>query len=106
LKINDVLRVSTLADLHEIMNNNDSVVVDFSAPAWCQPCKRLAPHFAKAAEKSDAVFVEIDIDKADDAIRNTYPIQSVPVVLFFQKGHPTKTVSGRTAPTILRDITA
>lgn len=100
----EVRKISTLAELTEIMTYNDRVVVDLSAPSWCVPCQRLAPHFSKAAEKSTAVFVEIDVEKADKAILDTYPTQSVPTVLYFQKGYETVTLTGRTSLKLLKEI--
>lgn len=100
----EVRKVRTLAELHEIVNSNDKVVLDLAAPSWCVPCQRLAPHFAKAAEKSDAAFVEVDIEDADEAILNTYPTQSVPTVLLLQNGEPTVTLKGRTSVALLREI--
>ena len=100
----DVLKANTLTDLHEIINKNDRVVIDFAAPAWCVPCQRLEPHFKKAAESSDATFVEVDMDKADDGIKNTYPIMSVPMVFYVQKDAETREIKGRTALAILREI--
>jgi thiol-disulfide isomerase/thioredoxin len=79
-------------------------VVDFSAPGWCVPCRRLAPHFRKAAETSSAVFVEIDIDNADEAIRQKYDIQSVPTVILFEDGEQVKLITGRTVMQILQEI--
>lgn len=100
----EVRKVRTLTELHEIMNDNDKVVLDLAAPSWCVPCQRLAPHFAKAAEKSDAAFVEVDIEDADEDILNTYPTQSVPTVLLLQKGEPTATLKGRTSVALLKEI--
>ncbi|XAO35363.1 thioredoxin [Streptomyces phage Francob] len=100
----EVRKVRTLTELHEIVNSNDKVVLDLAAPSWCVPCQRLAPHFAKAAEKSDAAFVEVDIEDADEAILNTYPTQSVPTVLLLQTGEPTVTLKGRTSVALLKEI--
>ncbi|AXH68877.1 thioredoxin [Streptomyces phage SparkleGoddess] len=100
----DVRKVRTLTELHEIMNNHDKVVLDLAAPSWCVPCQRLAPHFKKAAEKSDAAFVEVDIEDAEEDILNTYPTQSVPTVLLLQKGEPTVTLKGRTSVALLKEI--
>ncbi|QNN99265.1 thioredoxin [Streptomyces phage Faust] len=102
--MSQVRKVSTLTELTEIMNDNDRVVVDLAAPSWCVPCQRLAPHFAKASEKSDAVFVEIDIENADKQILDTYPTQSVPTVLYFQKGAETATLKARTSVALLKEI--
>ncbi|QQV92538.1 thioredoxin [Streptomyces phage MeganTheeKilla] len=100
----EVRKVRTLTELHEIMNDNDKVVLDLAAPSWCVPCQRLAPHFAKAAEKSDAAFVEVDIEDAEQAILDTYPTQSVPTVLLLQSGEPTVTLKGRTSVALLKEI--
>jgi thioredoxin 1 len=102
--LGEVRKVRTLTELHEIMNDNDKVVLDLAAPSWCVPCQRLAPHFAKAAEKSDAAFVEVDIEDAEQAILDTYPTQSVPTVLLLQNGEPTVTLKGRTSVALLKEI--
>jgi len=100
-----VVEVTTLEALHEILNKYSRVVVDFHAPSWCQPCKRLAPHIEVAAEKNDAVrFIKVDIDQADQSIRDTFPIMSVPTVLYFEDGQQTKEIKGRTAIQILREL--
>lgn len=101
--MSEVRHVSSLNELAELMTYNDDVVVDFSKSEGCIYCTRLAPHFRKAAEKSEAVFVEVDVLELPDAI-NAYGIQSVPTVLHFKKGEPTATLTGRTSVTLLRDI--
>lgn len=102
--MSEVRKVRTLAELHEIMNENDTVVLDLAAPSWCVPCQRLEPHFKKAAEKSDAAFVQVDIEDAEEDILNTYPTQTVPTVLLLQKGRPTATLTGRTSVALLKEI--
>lgn len=101
----NVVEATTLDQLHEIFNNHERVVIDFHAPSWCIPCRRLAPHIDVAANKNDAVrFVKVDIDAADEGIRNTYEIMSVPTVLYFVNGEQTREIKGRTAPLILKEL--
>jgi thioredoxin 1 len=100
-----VVEATTLVQLHEILNNHDRVVIDFHAPSWCIPCRRLAPHIDAAAAKNDAVrFVKVDVDKADEDIRNTFPIMTVPTVLLFENGEQTREIQGRTAIQILQEL--
>jgi thioredoxin 1 len=100
-----VVEVTTLTQLHEIFNAHEKVLVDFHAPAWCVPCKRLAPHIDNVANKRDDIrVVKVDVDLADEDIRNTYPIMSVPVVLYFENGEQTREIKGRTAPLILKEL--
>lgn len=94
---------NTLTDLQPIIDSNDRVVVSFGAPSWCVPCQRLAPHFEKAAEQLDFPLVEVDIDKADEALREKYTIMSVPTVLLFKKGIASE-VRGRTVVQIVNEV--
>jgi thiol-disulfide isomerase/thioredoxin len=104
VKTGEVVEVRTLTELHEMTNAFDKVVVDFQAPAWCVPCKRLHPHFKAAAKKSDAAFVSVDIDIADEALKNTFEIMSVPTVLLIERGKETREIKGRTSVQILKEI--
>lgn len=80
-----VLNIETQDELEKIINDNQTVVVDFAAPAWCVPCQRLEPHFEAASERSDATFVTVDIDKAP-WVMVEYGVQSVPTVMVFRDG--------------------
>ena len=61
------------------------VVVKFTAPAWCGPCRAFAPHFAAVSELHDAKFIAVDIDKAEWAVAE-YGVQSVPTVKLYREG--------------------
>lgn len=79
-----VVEVSTLEELESLILNETYLVIDFAAPAWCVPCKRLAPHYEKAAEVlQDVKFVHIDIDTADPEIKEEFLVQSVPTVIAY-----------------------
>ena len=90
-----VIETDDLGQLQQIIKDNDCVVVDFAAPAWCVPCRKFAPHFDKASETSDAVFVAVDIDKAPWA-QSEYGVMSVPTVQMFCNGEFSKNLQART----------
>lgn len=100
--MSEVRHISSLNELSELMTDGN-VVVDFSKSEGCVYCKRLAPHFAKAAEKSDLVFAEVDVLELPEAIE-AFGIQSVPTVLYFKHGEPTVTLSGRTSVKLLSEL--
>lgn len=98
------LHIETDNELHEAIANNDVVVVNFSAPAWCVPCRRLAPHFAATAAKfPDVTFVEVDIDKSE-ALRSQYDVMSVPFLVAFKGGNLVGEVKGRTALQLSNEV--
>ena len=82
--MSDVVWVETQDDLLEVLNNNRRVVVDFTAPSWCAPCQKFAPHYERAAGTvKDVKFVAVDVDKADWAMVE-YGVRSVPTVKLFE----------------------
>jgi len=61
------------------------VVVDFFA-TWCGPCKVLSPLLHEVAdEKSEAKFIEVDVDEAQNLARE-YGVTSIPTVVFLKDG--------------------
>lgn len=98
-----VLWVEDQNELEEIIAENYKVVVDFTAPAWCRPCQQFASHFETAAEKSDAVFVAVDVDKAPWA-GVEYGVQSVPTVMLFDTGMYEKHLLERSVVRLLGEI--
>ncbi|NGX31535.1 MAG: Thioredoxin [Chlamydiae bacterium] len=61
------------------------VVVDFYA-TWCGPCKMLTPLLRELSdEREDAVFVEVDVDEAQDTAKK-FEVTSVPTVVFLKDG--------------------
>jgi thioredoxin 1 len=70
----------------EQQTNSGLVVVDFYA-VWCGPCKMLSPilHEASDEKSSDAKFVEIDVDNAQE-IAKKFRVTSIPTVVFLKNG--------------------
>jgi thiol-disulfide isomerase/thioredoxin len=101
--LSEVIWVEDHDNLLDLIDTNDSVVVDFTAPAWCGPCQKFAPHFDTAAEKSDAVFVAVDVDKAPWAT-SEYGVRGVPTVKHFKGGEFVADIKSRTAIPLLSEI--
>lgn len=93
--------ISDEGEFKELLEGSVPVVVKFWA-TWCGPCRNLAPHFEAAADKAEAVFVSIDIDKAPWAVEQ-YSVMSVPTVLMIEDGEA-RTLKGRTTVQLISEI--
>jgi thioredoxin-like negative regulator of GroEL len=101
--LSDVLWVDDVTELQDLIDSAHEVVVDFTAPSWCRPCQQFAPHFDKAAEKSDATFVAVDVDKAPWAMAD-YGVRGVPTVMLYQNGEYVKNLQERSVIKLLAEI--
>jgi thioredoxin 1 len=99
----NILNVTNLHDFESYVSRK--AVVVFSAPEWCQPCKRLHPHIEKLAGKLDYPVVYVDIDKAAE-IKDQYNVLSVPQVYEFVEGKPVRALNGRTVIALERELAA
>lgn len=100
----EVVKITESARLEAVIALNDKAVVAFGAPAWCIPCRRLTPHFEAASQQlTEVPFVEVDIDLADQGIKDKFTIMSVPTVLLFKNGAATE-IRGRTALQIVSEV--
>jgi len=70
----------------EVMQSDKPTLVDFWA-SWCAPCKAIAPHVDKLAEKfADQLNVgKMDIDSSPK-IPTQFDVRSIPTLLVFHKG--------------------
>lgn len=93
----------SLQDIEECIVKNENVVVMFTQPRTCAPCRQLKPHFQAASEKSDATFVVVDLDVVPDAAVE-YNVRGVPQVFLYRNGKYDKTIVGRTVVQILSEL--
>lgn len=76
----------TDANLQEVLENNQLVVMDFWAE-WCGPCRMIAPIVDELAEEYNGkVFIgKVNVDDNNDAVEK-YGIRNIPTILFIKNG--------------------
>ncbi len=71
--------------LQSIVNDNDKVVVQFSA-TWCGNCRLMKPKFKKLASENDAIpFVIVDAEKFPES-RKLANVNNLPTFATFKNG--------------------
>ena len=74
----------TQENLHQIVSENNMVIVDFWAP-WCGPCRSFAPAYEAASEKyPDVVFAKVNTEE-QQALAGYFQIRSIPTLMIFRE---------------------
>ena len=82
-----LIKILTDADFAaEVLQSDKPTLVDFWA-TWCAPCRAIAPHVEKLAEKYTGKLNvgKLDIDSSNKT-PTTYDVRSIPTLLIFHKG--------------------
>lgn len=78
-------------NLSEIISNNDTVVVQYSA-TWCGNCRIMKPKFKKLASENEAVaFVIADAEKFPES-RKLATVDNLPTFATFKSGEFTSQI--------------
>lgn len=90
-------------DIDEIKQQENAVV--YFTAEWCNPCKQLKPHYAKAAViDSERLYYLVDVDAIGSQYLNEYGIKSVPQIYEMHKGIINKKINGKNADDILKEL--
>jgi thioredoxin 1 len=74
----------TQENLHQIVSENNMVIVDFWAP-WCGPCRSFAPAYEAASEKyPDVVFAKVNTEE-QQSLAGYFQIRSIPTLMIFRE---------------------
>ena len=89
--------ITTLSDStfdETIQGAGQPVLVDFWAE-WCGPCKMIAPILDEiATEQADKLSIaKLNVDEAP-AVARRFEVMSIPTLILFQDGQPTKRLIG------------
>ncbi len=80
-----VLKVTTESFEQEVMNADQTVLVDFYAD-WCGPCKMMGPVMEEiASEREDVKVVKINVDD-DMELAQKFGVMSIPTFIVFKNG--------------------
>ncbi|PZD79370.1 co-chaperone YbbN [Mesonia sp. K7] len=72
-------------NLQELINENGTVVVQFSA-SWCGNCRLMKPKFKKMASETDnAQFIMVDAEKFPES-RKLATVDNLPTFATFKDG--------------------
>lgn len=81
--------IQNVEEFDALLKSKKPVLVDFFA-TWCGPCRMFAPTFEEfASEHEEIECVKIDVDVCGEIARR-YGIMSIPTIILFKNGEPTK----------------
>ena len=91
------------AELESLTNQNDIVFVDFWA-TWCAPCRQFAVVFEQVAAKHPNIsFAKVNIEE-EQALAETFHIQSIPHLMVFKQGIVIYSEAGSMPESALDDL--
>jgi thioredoxin-like negative regulator of GroEL len=79
-----IITLSSEADLERILEEHDTVVIDFWAP-WCGPCLEFAPLFeAAAARHPELAFCRVNSDEEKPLLR-AFGVKFIPSLIVIRE---------------------
>lgn len=91
-----ILKVVNLEELQNIIRLQARVLVVYTQPDTCIPCKRLYPHLVVFADKHiHPTIAVVDLDEVPEAMVE-YDLRTVPTLHLYENGRYVNDVKGRT----------
>ena len=90
-----MIKVDSRQGLNEELKKHEKVLALFYA-SWCPYCVAFVPAFNKnVANFKSATVIHVLLDDYDNPLWDDYNVETVPTVIFFEKGKVSKRLDGR-----------
>lgn len=97
-------QVNQSAQFTAAITDHPKVLVKYTA-TWCGPCKAITPYVEElATNRKDILFVEVDIDHADEDV--VTGIASIPTFRAYENGKQAGTLLGANREKLLELVDA
>ena len=88
-----MIHINTTEEFDNIIENNNLVVVDFTA-TWCGPCKRIGPYFDSLSQEfTNVTFLKVDVDENEELV-SRYDVNCMPTFIFIRNKDKVDGMSG------------
>lgn len=77
-------KIKTKSEYENLLNQPGKHIIKISA-SWCNPCKTLASTIDSLEQSLKDLFVEVDVDDAEDDLINILNVRNVPVLIFYNE---------------------
>jgi thioredoxin 1 len=93
--VNELIHLENDIDLVRdiVVSDEDYVVVVFTAPEWCGPCRQYKKHYELVSTGAEETWVVYDLHYETDA-QSRYGFSSVPTTIVFHNGEEVDRFSG------------
>jgi thioredoxin len=98
-----IITITNESDLDRVLDEHDSVLIDFWAP-WCPPCKEFLPVFDAAAAQYPAIaFCRVNTEEVGD-LAQVFDVASIPTLVAIRERIMIASQPGSLPKRVLEDL--
>jgi len=101
----EVETLECVEDFQYILQENQKVVVNFSAP-WCKNCQKLWPAYQRYSMKyrENILFCMVNVDEGEDILKLADDFDWVPAIQFYQDGKRISQIQGANKKQLKKEL--